>query len=368
MKHVIVVGGGILGASTAYHLCKLGASVTVIDRQDVGQATEAAAGIICPWVSQRRNKKWYTLARTGAAYYDQLIPTLEDETGLSTSYKKVGAISLQKDDEKLMKSLERLELRREAAPEIGEIKVLQQADIKTYAPIIDTNYNAVHVAGAARVNGRELRDVLKQASINYGAKWIKGNALFSVENSKVQVTVDNNIFTADAYAITAGAWANEIHDTLHLEVPVSVQKGQIIHLQTDHETSNWTVVMPPNDQYLLGLEDGKVIIGATHENDNPFDMRVTAGGALEVLQKGLELAPSLADTEIAEVRVGFRPFTGDFLPVIGESPKIKGIYIANGLGASGLTVGPFLGQQLAKLILSLKTDIDLSTYSPWEFN
>lgn len=59
MKKVIVVGSGILGASTAYQLAKHGAEVIIIDRKDIGQATDAAAGIICPWLSQRRNQDWY---------------------------------------------------------------------------------------------------------------------------------------------------------------------------------------------------------------------------------------------------------------------------------------------------------------------
>lgn len=85
---MIVIGAGILGASTAYHLAKAGFKVTVIDRQDAGQATEAAAGIVCPWLSQRRNKAWYQLAKGGAKYYQQLIPALEAETDQDTGYKK----------------------------------------------------------------------------------------------------------------------------------------------------------------------------------------------------------------------------------------------------------------------------------------
>ena len=63
MQKFIIIGSGILGASTAYHLAKSGVEVTVIDRHDAGQATDAAAGIICPWLSQRRNKAWYALRK-----------------------------------------------------------------------------------------------------------------------------------------------------------------------------------------------------------------------------------------------------------------------------------------------------------------
>ena len=70
---IVVIGAGIVGASAAYHLAKAGADVTVIDRFDRGQATDAAAGIVCPWLSQRRNKAWYELVKGGARHYPQLI-------------------------------------------------------------------------------------------------------------------------------------------------------------------------------------------------------------------------------------------------------------------------------------------------------
>jgi D-amino-acid dehydrogenase len=73
MQKIIVIGAGILGASTAYHLAKSGAEVIIVDRHDRGQATYAAAGIVCPWLSQRRNKAWYQLAIGGARYYPDLI-------------------------------------------------------------------------------------------------------------------------------------------------------------------------------------------------------------------------------------------------------------------------------------------------------
>ncbi|KHF29607.1 D-amino acid dehydrogenase small subunit [Anoxybacillus sp. BCO1] len=68
MNRYIVIGAGIVGASIAFHLAKEKVQVILIDREDRGQATDAAAGIICPWTSQRRNKKWYALAKGGAAF------------------------------------------------------------------------------------------------------------------------------------------------------------------------------------------------------------------------------------------------------------------------------------------------------------
>src|SRR5690625_4838747 len=93
---IIVIGAGILGASTAYHLAKKGEKILLIDRFDKGQATDAAAGIICPWLSQRRNKAWYALAKGGAKYYPKLIHILEDDGEAVTGYQRVGTLKLER--------------------------------------------------------------------------------------------------------------------------------------------------------------------------------------------------------------------------------------------------------------------------------
>ncbi|TGU99987.1 FAD-dependent oxidoreductase, partial [Mesorhizobium sp. M00.F.Ca.ET.186.01.1.1] len=131
----------------------------------------------------------------------------------------------------------------------------------------------------------------------------------------------------------------------------------------DRQTDNWPVVIPPNDQYLLAFDEHKMVIGATHENDVPsFDTRLTPGGLHEVFAKALDIAPELANSTFVEARVGFRPFTPGFLPVIGPLPGWEGIFVANGLGASGLTMGPYIGYQMAKLALGLEVDIPLEHY------
>ena len=89
--------------------------------------------------------------------------------------------------------------------------------------------------------------------------------------------------------------------------------------------------MPPTDQYILAFEDGKIVIGATHEDDQPFDQRLTAGGLHEVLDKALSIAPGLADATFTEARVGYRPFTPGFLPIIGAVPGMKGLFWRMGL-------------------------------------
>lgn len=366
MKKVIVVGAGILGASTAYQLVKMGADVLIIDRKDKGQATDAAAGIICPWLSQRRNQAWYRLAKAGARFYPELINELEREGETDTGYAQVGALSIHHDMEKINKMEERAQLRRVDAPEIGEITPLDEHNTHEQFPLLADGYSSIHISGAARIDGRALRDALIRSAQRNGAVLINGDAKLQFESNRVSgVVVDSKSYSADEVIICAGAWANQLLQPLGIHFKVSYQKAQIMHLQVHDQpdTGSWPVIIPPSDQYLLSFDDEKIVIGATHENDiEGYDTRVTAGGMQEILDKGLSLAPGLSNSTFQEVRVGFRPFTPGFLPVMGTVPGWDGLITANGLGASGLTMGPFIGSQLAKMALGTALDIDVADY------
>ncbi|MWV42770.1 FAD-dependent oxidoreductase [Paenibacillus sp. HJL G12] len=366
MKKFIVIGSGILGASTAYQLAKMGSDVIVIDRKDQGQATDAAAGIICPWISQRRNQAWYRLAKTGARFYPDLIEELKSEGETETGYAQVGALSIHQDLEKISKMEERAHLRMEEAPEMGGVTRLNEQETHEQFPLLAEGYHSVRISGAARVDGRALRDALIRSAQRKGAILITGDATLKYESNRVTgVTVGEKNYAADKTIVCAGAWAGQLLQPLGIEFKVSFQKAQIMHVQVHdrEDTGSWPVIIPPSDQYLLAFNHQKIVIGATHENEiDGYDTRITAGGMQEILNKGLALAPELADSTFQETRVGFRPFTPGFLPVIGAIPGWDGLITANGLGASGLTVGPFMGSQLAKMALGTDMDIDVDDY------
>jgi len=364
MQKIIVIGAGILGASTAYHLAKYHTEVILIDRLDRGQATDAAAGIVCPWLSQRRNKAWYQLAKGGARYYPELIAQLEADGETHTGYHRVGAISLHTDPLKLEQMAERARKRRDDAPEIGEITILSSSETKSLFPPLAEEYGSVYVSGGARVDGRALRDALISGAKKRGIKYMSGNASIVTEGSRAAgVNVDGDFISADQVIVTGGAWSKELLAPLGVEFLVRPQKAQIIHLELPNmDTASWPVVMPVTNQYILTFENGRVVLGSTHENEAGFDNRVTAGGIQEILNKALEVAPGLANGTYLETRVGFRPFTPGFLPVVGALPDYENIFVANGLGASGLTSGPYIGAELARYVTGNETEIQFNLY------
>lgn len=364
MGEIVIIGSGILGSSTAFELANRGYEVIVIDRNEKGGATKAAAGIICPWLSQRRNQDWYQLVRNGAKHYETLIKQLEAVGEKEIGYRKVGAISLYSTNERLEKAFERAHVRKEQAPEIGEIHKLDEEQTKLRYPLVADGFQSLYISGAARVEGTKLQQALIRSAESLGAVFIEGDATLQKEvDGSIRIMSNGASYFADKVVLATGAWAPQI-EALGLKMNVRGQKAQIVHMDPRFTGSaDWPVVIPPGDQYLLSFDDGRVVAGATHEDDDVFNLSVTAGGVNEVLNKAIDVAPGLSKAEMLEVRTGIRPFTEGFLPVIGSLPGYPSIYAANGLGASGLTAGPYLGKLLAQLCSGEETDIDLSPYS-----
>ncbi|MCP8616249.1 NAD(P)/FAD-dependent oxidoreductase [Salirhabdus salicampi] len=364
MNTYIVVGAGILGASTAYHLAKRGARVTLIDRNDSGQATKAGAGIICPWLTNRSNKPWYRLVTEGAKFYPKLVEELEAVGETETGYSQVGAINIFSGEDRLHKKVELAKERQKSTPEMGEVTKLSVKETKELFPLLSDDYASVHISGGARVNGSEICYALIRSAKKYGASIVYGNASLMKEKDTITgVYVNNQKYFADRVIVTGGAWAKELVEPLGVKFNVTSQKAQIVHLQVPNtDTSKWPVVMPPYNQYMLTFKNGRVVVGTTYEDNVHFDDEVTAHGIHTILDKALRVAPGIANTTYLETKVGFRPYTPNSLPVLGSIPRFEGLIVANGLGASGLTSGPYIGDQLAKLALGEETHIDFKDY------
>lgn len=365
MSHVNIIGSGILGASTAYELTRRGHKVTIADNGIDGRATSAAAGIISPWVSKRRNMAWYALAKGGAAYYPQLTNQLQQDGETNTGYRQVGSLRLHHDKEKLMEFEKIAHLRQKASPEMGEVKLLDPEETHAVFPYTEKYFHGLYISGAARVDGHALRNALLNACKKRGVSFVQGTASINfVKNRITGMTVNNSDYPADVTIAANGVWMNDLLGPLQPRVHFQAQKGELLHLQTNlTNTADLPVVKPPNNQYILPLNDGRLIAGATHQTARePFDTSLTAQGTHYILDQLLSIVPSFSTAQIVDSRIGFRPFTKNHLPVFGSLPNYHGLMIANGLGASGLTTAPFIGKQLAKKITGEKTDVPLSDY------
>jgi D-amino-acid dehydrogenase len=356
----VVVGSGIVGASAAWHLARDGVHVVVVDRGEPGQATAAGAGIVCPWLSAVEDPRWYELARAAALAY----PGLLDEVGGDTGWGRVGGLVVSADPATVERAAGLALARRAVTPEVGEVATLGPGEAVRVFPPLAHDLAAVHVQGGWRVDGRRVRDALLAAAARAGAERRSGDAALGVERGRAVVTVDGRAVEGDAVVVAAGAWAASALRPLGVEVAVEPQRGQLVHLDVPGtDTSAWPSVVADAGHYLVAFPPSRVVAGATRETGSGFDLRATAGGLADVLARALATAPGLAGATWVEARVGFRPLAADGLPLLGPVPGLDGLVVATGLGAGGLTAGPYVGRLAADLATGRPPAFDVSPYA-----
>lgn len=370
---VIVIGGGIVGASAAYRLARAGARVTLVDRADVGQATAAGAGILAPGANTSASPAWLALAFRSAIYYEELLAALAEDGETDTGYDVPGLLLVATSDDEAQRlpDITRLLQERSASGvrNLGAVSLIGGDEARQLFPPLGEVAGAVHVPGAARMDGRRMRDALARAARRRGAELRAGTVELVMEGARaVGVDVDGQRIAAGAVLLAGGAWSSAVADALGVLLPVYPQRGQILHLEMPGAaTGGWPIVEGFHSHYMLSFPPHRVVAGATRENDAGFDYRQTAGGVHEALGQALRIAPGLASATLREVRIGFRPASPDGLPMLGRLPGTENVYAATGHGPSGLLMGPYSGAAVADLVCGATVDIDLSPYDPERF-
>ena len=361
---VVVVGAGILGASTAYHLAREGCEVTLVDRADEGRATDAGAGIVCPWGSPIEDAPSYALLARGARYYPQLAAKLAEDGERDLGYAQVGGLYVPADPGELDIVERRARTRAADAP--GRIERVSPADARALFPPLRPDQPALFVSGGARVDGRRLAAALQRAAAKRRARLMSGSAELVLRGNRASgVRVNGESIEADSVVVAAGAWAQNILEPVGIQLAVAPQRGQIVHLRLPGtNTARWPVLLPLTSYYLLAFEDSRVVVGATRETGSGFDYRLTAAGVAEVLHAGLAVAPGLASWTVHEMRIGFRPIAPDNRPKLGPVPGLDNLLVGNGMGPSGLTMGPYSGALLANATLGKPTELALRPFAP----
>lgn len=370
MSTIAVIGGGIVGASAAYHLAKSGVKTVLVDGAQVGKATSAGAGIVAPGASLRPLPQFYELAKPAVAYYSTLADDLTNLNEEDCGYEVCGKLMVAEtpDKAKLFPELKQLfEKRRdEGMPNLDDITDISPAEAREMLPILGDMQAAMYISGAARVDGSTMRTALTDAAEKLGAKVIRGNAGIDVTSGRVTgLTSEQGPITVDAVVVAAGAWTNKVLEPTGFRLAINPQKGQIVHIEMPgQDTTRWPILGWGGSQYQLSFGPDRVVCGATREFDSGYDTRVTPAGVKHVLDEQLRLCPGLADGTLAEIRVGLRPYSDDALPFIGAVPGIDNLVVSSGHGPSGLQLGPYSGLLAAELAQGLQPSTDINNFRP----
>ena len=245
------------------------------------------------------------------------------------------------------------ETRLEESPIIGELSIKNAEDLPEFIGF--DHY--LYASGGARVEGAELTATLIEAS---GFEKVGGPVTLSpLDNGTYEI----NAQTFDKVILACGAWLGQTLEPLGFEVDVRPQKGQLRdYFFEGLDTGKLPVLMPEGELDVIPFAGGKISVGASHENDQGFDLTVDETVLASLEEEAKTYFPDLSTAKSFSERVGTRAYTSDFSPFFGEVPELKSVFVASGLGSSGLTTGPLIGKNLVDLAMNRPGSLDSADY------
>jgi D-amino-acid dehydrogenase len=369
MAGVVVVGGGVVGTALAYELVRLGVDVTLVDRHDVGRATDAGAGICSPETITGRDGAWMEVAFAARSHYDDLVSSLSAEQKGDVGFSVTGLLSIVAGAHE-EPSLDEMVAEANSRRHHGLVEI-EPGEAQRRFPLMDRPRRAVVNERAARIDGRVLTIALQAAAERRGVEMLPASAtgLHCQGRRVVAVDTSEGRRSCDVVVIAGGAWSAEFAAVLGVDLPVRPLKGQIAHLLMEsggESTGDWPIVQPLFGFYLVPWPGGRVACGGTMEAVG-FDHRVTAAGGRDLLREALKTAPGLAEATLSEIRVGLRPVSGDDRPIVGRLDAFDNVFVDTGHGTDGLLLGPYCGRLLAAEIAGSTQDA-LATFAPGRFS
>ncbi|AVK60357.1 FAD-binding oxidoreductase [Lactobacillus sp. CBA3605] len=352
-KQVTIIGSGIVGAVTAYYLsADPNLSVTIYD-DGIGQATKNSAGIISPWLSKRRNQRWYNLAKAGAALYPEIVEATQ--MGYSV-YQQSGTIVTRHDAADLQALYELAVKRHQDAPQMGTITQLTAEEVQAKIPLLTQPQPGVFVSGGARVDGDKFAHNLLKYAEKRNLIRHKGKVTLGDQG---QLLTPHGQQAYDTLILAVGAWLKPLLLPMQIVADVRPQKGQLIELQLPETWGDEVpVLMPEGERDFIPFTRSKLVVGATHENDMGYDIQASSLVEADLFASAVKLDANLTHDQISQVKVGTRAYTRDFAPFFGPLPDNPHILVASGLGSSGLTTGPMIGKLLADYVQTGRHDWD----------
>ncbi len=366
----VIIGGGVMGCSLAYHLAKTGwEDVVVLERKQLTCGTTwHAAGLL----GQMRNSSQMTRL---AQYSNTLYAGLEAETGQSTGAKFNGSINIALN-------AERFEEQRRAAAIARhydlEVHVITPDEIQNlYPPLnIDGVIGGLHIPTDGQCNPADVTQALAKGARLRGAKIIervKVTGILTGRGRVVGVETDKGTIKTDYVVNCAGMWGREVGRMAGVNIPLQACEHFYLVTESMPEMTPGLPVMRCYDEFSYYKEDaGKLLLGCFEPVAKPWGVEgIPKGSAFETLPEDfdhfepiLELAinrlPALETAGIHTLFNGPESFTPDDRFHLGEAPELKNFYVACGYNSIGIQSAGGAGYMLAEWMDKGYAPVDLS--------
>jgi len=346
---ITIIGGGIIGLLTARELIKTGASVTVIEKNLLGQESSwAGGGILLPLYPWRQADAISRLVLQSLRLYPSLAAELFNDTQIDPEWNPCGLLMTKNPD--ITAAVDWCESNHIAYQHAGNEFF---TDLNT-APV-----NPLWLPTIAQARNPRLVQSLKQYLINHGCDIHEHCTLTAIsqDNQRINsISTDAGQFKVNELVISAGAWTGQLFDQfIHDNTPnIAPVKGQMVLFDAKPETLRHIVL--DNDQYLIPRLDGKILAGSTVEHDD-FNKTPSTTAHDQLADFARNLLPVLNDYPIIKHWAGLRPGTEHGVPYIGKHPRITNLSINAGHFRNGLVMGPASAQLLVDVLLNRPTAV-----------
>jgi len=348
---VVVVGGGIIGLSTAWRARERGLSVTLLERDTAGQGTShVAAGMLAP-VSEAEfgvaGRRLLELGLGSARMWPGFAADLERASGEQVGLLQAGTLTVARDEDEARELERRLGFLAELGLPAERLRA--SAARERELGLAPTVRLAIESPDDHSVDPRCVLRALRRACDAAGVRIREHAAVESVELDDagervmgVRLGAGERV-RADRTVLAAGPWTGEIEGLpAAAQVRVRPVKGQILRLRDPAGPGLLTRVVRFAGGYLVPRADGRYALGATVE-EKGFELTPTAGGVYELLRACSELVPGIDELQIEELSVGLRPGTPDNVPAIGRG-ALQGLVWATGHYRNGVLLAPLTAE------------------------
>lgn len=380
---VIVVGGGIIGTSTAYYLSTLGVDVMLIEAKDIASGTSGACDQLI-MLQSKKSGPMLSLAVESAKLY----AGLEEELQADLEYRNKGGMIILETEEEYTLVNNYVKQQQQ----IGlDVTLLSGNEARKRQPGLSENVlGSTWCPDDAKVNSLNVCFSMMKAAEKNGAKAQLMTEVIGliIENERViGVETSKGKFFADAVLLTLGAWTSKLLEPHGVDVPVIPRRGQILVTEKippflkanilsgaymTAKSSNGKSGKKPDNPAGVGLVmgqtvSGNLLIGGSREFVG-FNTNTTNEVTTAIANSAVRAFPELANVRIVRSFAGLRPYTPDSLPILSDVEGLPGLYISAGHEGDGIALAPISGKIMAQMICGLPTAIDCAPFSLQRFS
>jgi heterotetrameric sarcosine oxidase gamma subunit len=379
---VVIVGGGIVGASVAYHLTKLGVGdVVVVERGRLTNGTTwHAAGLVA---EVRGTHALTELSRINADLYERLPA----ETGVETGFKRVGSMTVARTPARMQEYLYGASIARDAGI---DVHVLTAHELRNHWPPIEIDdvLGGTLYPRDGTVNPGDAALALAKGAHDGGARFVLGATVlgFTTSGGRVMgVETDRGAIEAETVVLAAGLWTSELARLAGLAVPLYPAEHVWVITEPAEGAEDTLPILRDLDGYFYVRHyQGGYMVGAFEPRGKPkAPGDIDTAGFAEfgpdwehfdpVLTKARERLPELREVEFRHYLRAPESFTPDSNFHLGEFPELRGMFTAAGMNSQGIIYGPGAGKALAEWIVEGGptmdlTEVDVARSSRWSNN